>query len=284
MEKQSLLNEIIVKLNSDNPVKYLDIIYNLLICKTEKEAIIKLNKYKLKESTYNKYIELFEKNYPEQQEEIKFLKELYKKCQDYFGLNKKNKQKDLSVYLKSIKEIIESGYSVEEFCSMYGKYTLTQIDDMAKKIRLEYPDIYNEFINLCKNSSDKFYTYIKWVAIDIKHNSNFDIFDYYYYTRLNPVDFLTISKRILSKEQYQIVHPIVDKFLKVKDVKFNKKVELNGITIIKNIEITKEEKEKIFEFLDDNNMPYRSYKSALRKYVNGDYRLIEYIEQKGLIK
>lgn len=188
------------------------------------------------------------------------------------------------ISLTTIKSVVEYNKSIYEYCSKYGGI-LADLNHMAQIIKDDNPELYKQYKKLCKDPSEEFNTYIKWVVMDIKVKGNdFDIFDYYYFTKLHPLTFRSICEKIISAQNFKIVVSVLNKFYSYDYMTIDKEQELSGTIIIKGHEFSREEKEKIFDYLDENNMPHIVFKAALRKYIDGDERITEYINNKQKIK
>lgn len=183
------------------------------------------------------------------------------------------------ISLATIKQVVENNQAIEEYCSKYGN-SPTNLRMVAQIIKDNHPKLYEQFVNLFHEPSEEFYTYIRWIAsIMLTKGNAFDVFDYYYYTKLHPLTFITICKKIMKPEICNKLNPIINTIRSYGRIKVNIEVELSGRTIIKNKEITRQEKEKVLRFLEENNMPYVTFKAALRKYVEEDERIMNYLKQ-----
>ena len=179
------------------------------------------------------------------------------------------------ISLSTVRDVIENWISFIEYCHNYGG-TVNDLLHMGSIIRDEYPEFYSEFMKLNCKPSEQFITYIKWVVMDIKaKGQDFDIFDYSYFTKLRPISFKMLCQEILKGRDYDIVRSVVNKFENYMFIEIDKEQELKGVTIIKGYEVTREEKEFVFAFLEENNIPYYAYKCALRKYIAGDERIVD---------
>lgn len=261
------------------PCQYIHLFRELLSCENEEEAIFKLRRIRISETSYNFKLERLKTLFELNESELEFLSTIYHKYETYFKVNMGKKEEDLDVYVKILTDILNSGYSMYEYCSKYGGFTINEIKIMHKHIYRNYPDIYYEFSKKCMNLSVDFYYSILKVVEQMICGDNFDLFDYYYYTKLSPLDFLEICKKILGKNMLYRVHPIARRIERQYKLFTNIQAEVTGKTIIGSRVLQPEEKFKIAEYLDENYMPDCSYKYALRKYVAGDERLVQYVNQ-----
>lgn len=203
-------------------------------------------------------------------------------CKNEAELNSKMS----SINVAIITEIVESGLTLLEYCSTYGG-SFDSFEKIAASIRNENLNLYKKFRKICtKESSQEFYLYIKSIAEEmILKGESFDSFDYYYYTKLDPLIFKRICENLMSPEELKLINPRLTK-LKIRryyeytDIEF----EMSGVIIIKGYELSQEEKNKITQYLIENNMPLEALRPAFRKYVNGDERLVSYVNQSKKVK
>lgn len=171
-----------------------------------------------------------------------------------------------------MKQLFESNYTVELFCSKYG-YHLHEINLMIRKL----PSTEKEQIleKLESRSNAELIETMTQVIKEICLNKEFDIIDYYQYTHLYPISF-----DYLLREHFNELSPLIMKKVSIfirkyeqyEKIQISRKPEIATETIIDDRVITKEEREKIFNYLEQNNIPNYFYKEALRKYIqNEDY-------------
>lgn len=208
---------------------------------------------------------------------------------NFYEVMSKESQKNFDECIKqisvvTIRNIVTSGLCLEEYCSKYGG-VLKDFKEMSLIIRDDYPELFEAYSNIKKEPSEEFYTYIKWVVMVMKaKEESFDIFDYYFYTKLHPLTFRSICKRILKDSDLKRIVTILNKFRMYDFLEVDKEMILNAKIIINNYEINHEEKEKNFNCLDENNIPYITYKAAFKKYVNRESKLMDLLNPRKKIK
>lgn len=198
---------------------------------------------------------------------------------------KNNKQFIFNLNL--VNDLIKSGLSIEEFCFVTGASSIYDLKRAIKYIFKENSQIIYEMLE--ERSNDSFYAQIKSISYKIINNKDFDIIDYYQYTRMNMSDFLKIVHNVIHDEKAKT--KVKEKIGKISrnvtlynNQYVNKDAELNCYTVINDREVSKEEKEKVFAYLDKEglNRPYNLfvYKQCLKKYVMGNLNLEEKILEK----
>lgn len=193
-------------------------------------------------------------------------------------------QKTKGLAIQFIQRIIDNGESLEEYCSKYGG-SITTIKRMACSLEKEHSEIYKQFRELCKGPSEQFYENMKEIAHEIAiKGKSFDVFDYYCATKLHPLVFQNICESIIDKQEFMLIKPVLTKIRTITLSYVNFEAELIGKTIIKSREISYDEKIKIAEYLNEHNIPDIAFKFALRKYVDGDERLVGYVNQTEKVK
>ncbi|MBP3766446.1 MAG: hypothetical protein J6G98_04635 [Bacilli bacterium] len=197
--------------------------------------------------------------------------------------DRKSKDKDL------MNDILYSSLSIEEYCSKTGA-SIEKIKKLCVKyIKSENLDKRNIGTSLLERSSSIFLTKLKYDVLTILTKDDADIFDYLSITRLSTKDFRETMKGIISHEMiidilskvdlYRINPSRIDPADNLHTI-VNKEAKMNCKIVINGREISKEEKEKVFNFLEENNYPLCLFNSALKKYVNGKLK----IDDKVLIK
>lgn len=262
-------------------------LYELLKCKTEDEAVLKLRKFRIKEASYNDKIDKFKQNFPEQEEELNYLKKIYTMYKEQYVLKKEMPNNQNKVYVDILYKILNSGYTMEEYCAVYGNYTLKELKAMVLKIHSTHRTIQEDFEAKCMCSSETFIIYLKKIAKLMSKIENFTLFDYYYYTKLNPFDFIELCKKYLTNEELKNIKPIIGRLRSLVGAVYgtvNMRRDIDNVTIIQGRQITSEEKLSIIEYLEADKIPSVAYQSALRKYVAGDERLVGCVNQSEKIK
>ena len=259
-------------------VKYISVINDILfVDEIEAIKIIKSKNYSVTDLSSS--IKKFKTNYPLQTEEIEKLNNIlisaksqlnkkdkrncYLNKNALFDMNNSNKQKEID---KKLKDLYLSNLSIEEYCSNNGLW-INSIKLLCEKNREYYKEIIDEIL---KRDSSEFKNYIKDVGIKILESDEFDRLDYYLNTKLKYEDFRDILYEVLPKDKVIL---ILRKFSKMNKISYstpiNKEKELEIINTIGGRVITKEEKERIFNYLEDNSIPIDLYRIALKRYANG---------------
>ena len=261
-------------------VKYTNIVSDILFYDDEEALkIIKKKNYSLVELSTS--IKLFSENYPLQVNEINRLNEIYnmlnvdrKKTSNTYvdksalcGKSLFDKKTEMD---NQLKELYLSNLSIEEFCSL-NNVTIKSIKNLCDKYMEDNKKIIDEILN---RDSSEFKNYIKNLGLSILEKEEFDRLDYYLYTKLKYEDFRDILYQLLPKEQVLLILKKLNKTRKITcGAYINKNKELEAINIINGKVISNEEKIKIFDFLEENNLPLDLYKTALKKYANGNLDL-----------
>lgn len=205
-----------------------------------------------------------------------YLREIYIKFEQKYAKKESITTTKISKSEMIVNDILKSGYSMEEYGANKGI--------LISKIYLVIRDtnIYKEHYDELNNRSEKFEQLIKNLIYGILYE-NMDILDYYMQTNLDLNDFLRISKQLLSSPSDIIkISQFVKKNLNlIKTAIVNKNQEMKTACSINGHEITIEEKEKIFTFLEQNNIPLKLYHFALRKYLNGNLDLEQKVKSKN---
>lgn len=192
--------------------------------------------------------------------------------------------------LNIVTDLIKSGLTIEEYCFVNGTsriYDLKQAIKRIKPIFKENSQIIDDILK--ERSNDDLYANIKLISYKIINDKDFDVIDYYQYTRMNMNDFLKIVHNVIRDEKAKSrVHEKISKInrnlILYTNQYINKEAELESYTFINERVISREEKEKVFAYLDREglNKPYNLfvYKQCLRKYAMGNLNL----EEKALEK
>lgn len=180
--------------------------------------------------------------------------------------------------------------------------------DLYLKVLLEKDnDLYNKYYEKMENEQSKRYAYItdkivKMVELiknGIEVNGKkreFDILDYYLFTKIEPVNILRIANNILPNDDLVILKRFLGKN-KILGKMGNK--EIDNI-LSSNVEIfcekdkyenpipgtgrtiTKEEKIYIIDFLKYNHVPFstKTYNLAFKRYLTGN--LVNTLEEENI--
>ena len=277
------LIKVLEKRNDEKTCKYIDLLINLFT-KDEDAALKYLDNNKINIKRLKGSIGKFNSVYKKQKDEYIYLSNIMNKYQALLD-SKSNKKKDyINVSLcynkewkNNINNRFESLYlsklSIEEFCSLTGESIVKTKSTVESNLKCaDYSEMSKEILS--RTPSEKFYDRIISLAYEIDTNDSFDALDYYEVTRLKNSDFRDIvSKKIDKKNIVRIVQKLN---MKVKlNMNLNKTIELNSKKIISGREITFEEKEAIFKYLEDNNLPLGLYNVALKRYLNDRLKVLK---------
>lgn len=193
-------------------------------------------------------------------------------------------QKKYNKSVEVVVTLLNSDYSIEEFCHMNLKYNIKDIKNMifsvSKQDRNEILDI------LSKRTYERIMPSIEKIVMEII-NDELDIVDYYMLTKLNFSDFYEIIS--LQIDNIKVLNKIKS-FIsfnreKVKENHYmyviSQELETNSFSKINDVVITKEQKEKIFRFME-NNIPItlHTYGVLKNKVINGDINIDELVKTK----
>ena len=114
-------------------------------------------------------------------------------------------------------------------------------------------------------------------------NEQMDYLDYYAQTKISLDDLLALSKKLsLEKEQYIKIYQFVKKGKKIEsENRIVESAQLEKLTKFGDREITREEKERIFDYLRINKISFCYYNIALVKYVKGYLKFGKQLEKQG---
>lgn len=272
----------------DNTFGCLDFACELLSCPRD-EAIEICRKRHILDNEFKIVMKRFTNKFPNQVKEISYLESVYNEYKErYNKCDKKPKNQlyfeyfhDADKRVKTLIDVYNSEYCIEEYCSNTGALvyaTRREIEGMTVADKAKYETQYNEVL---QRDNSEFYKYIKFVISKLNEikRDEFTMMDYHTYTRLNMNDFISLAKTLVEDESTIKDLILTIKLANKRTFNTSKSNELSCKTIIGGREITLEEKEMIFDYLEENNYPKCDYKIALRKYLDG-----EILNDKQLIK
>lgn len=281
-EKENLIR-VLEKHSDDFSCNYADLILNLLV-KNEFDAIRYLKNNKITINKINKSLEKFLKVYPNQKEEVNYILNIINKYEGELSKEKTKKKDYINValfYDKKDKDNINkkfeclylSNLSIEEFCSLTGEAIASIKSIVSSNINIESSCEKAKDI-LERIPSDEFINKIISLSYEIDTNDFLDALDYFEVTRLKNSDFRDlISKYFAQKDLVRIIKKL-NQVVKI-NPNINKTIELNSKKIIGGREISLEEKEAIFKFLEENNLPLGLYNVALKRYLNNNLKVLK---------
>lgn len=269
----NFLTELKILLNTESDKKYLSVLLPILLCETREEAIRLLCKYSLSKNIFHYYLTSFKNNFPEQEQYIQYLETLY---MDYSKVNaKKQEALPVSNNKEVYQYILESNECVEEYCFINGG----SIHKIKNIIRNYDSDESEEIL---KRDTTSYVSKMKDIIYQII-NEQMDYLDYYTQTKISLDDLLVLSKKLsLEKEQYIKINQFVKKGKKIEsENRIVESAQLEKLTKFGDREITREEKERIFDYLRLNKISFCYYNIALVKYVKGYLKFGKQLEKQG---
>ena len=285
-EYSKIVNEIIDKLlDSKGELQFYDKIDNHF-SKYEDEFNQILNsenpisvykKFNWNEKTFYKKLELFKAKYTSKncKKIADYFEEQYKLYLNTYVTKKvafEYRKDNISSSNEMFKNLLSSKCSIYEFCDQHLEY---DVSNVKKQIELLCGSKSNEIIDkLNKLENPRLQCKLEYIAYQIINNPNFTIVDYYLLTKLKLSDFysrIIIRDSKLSKFianncalQYNRRYNSI--------CYFSKEQAFKSIRIVKGKSLTYEEKQMIFNFLENNNIPIDqfTYKTCENKLLNGD--------------
>lgn len=261
--------------NSTNVTKYILFFEQVFKAESESEIFDFFRRSQITKKQYENYLEKFKIKFPNNEEELSYLKEIYDKFEQKY-VKKKIVAKTVNKSELITNEILESGYTVEEYCANLGiSISDTYLSICKSKIYQEHIDEFNN------RSKESFNALLKNLIYGVLYE-NMDILDYYMQTNLDLNDFVRLSRKILTSTSDKVA---ISKFgqkaqnlmsfsTTIKEQEFKKVTSINGC------EVTTEEKEKIFTFLEQNNIPIKLYPIALNRYIMGTLDITQKTKKK----
>ena len=260
---------------SNEYLNYVQMAYELLYI-SEDEAVNMLVKKNVDSDQLLKAIKKFKINFPNQVDEIDKLEKIYSELSKKF-LYKNNRKSyiDKSIFLeKTINEVYDeeqallldiynSNLSIEEYCSNNGN----SIDVLKRLCNKNVDSKISK--DILSRDNKVFKKYMCELGKIILQSNEFDMLDYYTYTRLRYVDFKNELFKLFAKDDVVKIIKKVKNINKVNNNIVSKNEQLKMKTVIAGREITEDEINKIFNYLEENNYPFSLYRIALKKYVNG---------------
>lgn len=279
-EKDSLLRVLESHYDRYNS-KYVKFIIELL----EMDEIKTINYFKKNDinvKTLKSSLEQFSKLFKNQTNEIDYIKNVINKYEiecskaskktDYINVSLFYDQTDKDYINNRFESLYISKLSIEEFCSLTGESLVNTKVTVETYLKNEkYCDKAKEI--LARTSSKEFYNNILSLAYEIDTNESFDAIDYYGSTRLKNSDFRDILSNLVERTDLIRIVKKLNSIVKISNV--NKTFELKSKKIISGREIKLEEKEMIFKYLEDNNLPIGLYNVALKKYLNNNLKILK---------
>lgn len=243
-----------------NISKYETEIYSIVNSKNPVEQFRKLC---WSEKIYITKLAFFKKSHPEQTEIIKLLEDSFK---EYSKLIKRPEPKELSDHDKKklnkiqlvLDDLYNSGYTIVEYCHRNVQYNIADIKRYINLIYSPYSSTSKKILSeLESRDNTNFMKEINAIVYEIMYNPNYTILDYYFDTKLSIYDFKKVCP-VKTKQVISFFNSYYDNY-RIDTNKISKEIEMKSTRYIKNVEVTTEIKEKIFNYLDENNLPYDKY-------------------------
>ncbi|MBP3766444.1 MAG: hypothetical protein J6G98_04625 [Bacilli bacterium] len=268
------LGVIMKKVMNEKNTSYSKILFDLLFSDEKMlDKIIKENE--ITTSKFNSIMKKFKRYYPNQDDEVRYLYDIYDKYIKKETLNNIddidyiNKTDNLTEQELNLIDIYKSNYCIIEYCSQEElSYSVASfiVDKYKKSKNTVLSQMANDILS--RDSSDikeKLKNFANYIAL----NEDFDILDYLDITKLSFVDFKRIIAPLVPRKVSDIV---INRLRRLNALNNNisKNIELDSKSIIGGREILREEKEKIFEYIENKNYPIGVYQFVLRKYANGN--------------
>ena len=215
---------------------------------------------------------------------VEAMKYLDENFNEYFSKYKIKYPKSIKTSSESSKEekkdlildVLASGKSIGEYCAEHLYYDVTDIhrtlEDLYRNNGKEF--LVREVLN--SRESWTFQYELKFILKDME-DENFTIIDYYLKTKLSLYDF---KRLLINIDTYgaKVLGSFIDKYstcMCAKNYENPDKFKENKLKEtyrIDNVELTEVDKNKIFSWMDENEMPYTShtYKEARDRYLKGE--------------
>lgn len=178
-----------------------------------------------------------------------------------------------------LKELLLTEYTKEEYAA-HSTYTLSEINtwicDTERYFKEEYVNIKKE-LDRRQNSErqDDFEHDLKILSYKIVNSKQYNLIDYYKETALSVRDFINIANRVIYDQK--VIKRLSEKLHILDGTRVKRHIskinELECITTKFGKTITREEKEKIFEYMEEHLMPIDTYFICLNEYVKGNLQL-----------
>ena len=207
------------------------------------------------EEYYTKY-----KTKPEKVEKVDFVKENAKRI---------------------LTSVVTSGLSIAEYANENLYCDMSDIRGAIKVFTQAYTDSYRKVVaGIDSQENEWFKLEMMSILDEMNINEEFDIVDYYLRTRLCLKDFRNIVGQndklslFMSKYSKYTTRQKYDSGINFRNTKYAEKCIKNGK------EITIEDKRKVFEYMETNQIPYgeQTYNAVLERLLKG--KLIEESKQK----
>lgn len=213
---------------------------------------------------------------------------------DIFNKNNKlneieQKSSEYQIAKSILEDVIASGLSIYEYCHINAGNRVTEIKKYIKQIYNSSDEKNRESTRIIRELEEKenpnFINELNFIKEEIMYNDNFTVIDYYLLTKLHIDDFIKrvgmnamMNQFVGNNFQCSYTH-FYNYANKKQIVSINKDRELKLMRSINGRVITIEEKEAIFKFFEENEIPLNeaTYSAAIRKIVNNELDFIQKI-------
>lgn len=284
-KKSSKINDFYNQYN-DNRTKYEDEFY---VIATSENPVAVFKSYNWTDKEFYQKLGYFKKKYPEGEDNglaEKFEKWFNQYITEYkrtsLSLNFEYRKDQLSVAKSVIEDLIESDKSIYEYCHSNLGYTYAEIKNYIRGYFGEYRSNMprtREFIQMIESRENpRFINELNHIVEQIMYDENYTVIDYYLDTKLDIVDFMkktNIKNASISQfaaQNFDSAYSFGKEVWRRNLKEFNKQQELKVTRIIKGRLIISEEKEAIFKYFEENEIPLNNYTyhAALGKLANSD--------------
>lgn len=263
---------------------------------TSENPVSAFSKLRWTQTTFNRNLNLFKNRYKDEDSQI-----LATKFEEWFSLYlKKQKEKELTLAFEYrtdklniaqsvVEDLIASGKSIYEYCHEHLEYQYSDIKKYILTVFGEssgHTEKSKSFIQKIEERENQYFIdELNYIAEEIINNENFDIIDYYLATKLNIDDFMKKVpsaiqindfaqknfERTYRRFQMNTSNPRITSLNKQQELKVNR--------IIKGYLVTPEDKEAIFKYLEEEQIPLNTftYRAALNRLVSGNLDFIQKI-------
>lgn len=243
-------------------------LYNIF---TSENPVEQIRKYHLEESDIKRMRSCLETKYSK--EDIDLLEEYYLEyCNKYAT---KSVQEIKADALKEKSKIIlddvrKSGKSLAEYASENLYIDINDIDRAIKNLTSETGKEYQILVEeINSRESETFKDEMNAILNEIRYG-DFDILDYYSRTKLSLNDFKKIVGSERSLSIFMNKYKNCASRSKYRDPSKFKEERYDQLHVMQGIIITNEDREIVFKYMDENQIPYteETYRAVLGKYLD----------------
>ena len=253
---------------------------DLRISKTEEEIYLiftssnpveQIRKADLKEKDIKRMISCLESKYTK--EDVELLTGYYNEyCKKYkvkpVQEEKKDELKEKSKYI--LVDVVMSGLSVAEYASKNLYLDINDIKQAIKNLTSETGKTYQRIVDEINSRESKTFQDEMKDILSEMGSSDFDIIDYYSRTKLSLNDFKKIVGSARSLSIFMGKYKNCASRSKYRDPSKFKEEQYDKLHVMQGIIITNEDREIVFKYMDENQIPYteETYRAVLGKYLD----------------